>query len=167
MHELRAFNGGAELPRAAWAATAHPFPWGIESALDGNPVTLLGMRRFAGGGQPMWRRGLRRRRDVDSVLLETSPNQPELRLELYGETAAGEWKRLDADPDIFTANVPDLRRAAVEELRRRGIGYRPPVRERRALEGGSRSGLKQRGWRRLDKPAERGCIDCNEILSGS
>ncbi|MGA7235473.1 MAG: glycosyltransferase family 39 protein [Bryobacteraceae bacterium] len=122
IHELRAFNGGAQLPRAAWAVTAHPFPWGIESAVDSNPVT------FWECGDPLSKGSYVEARfafveDADSVLLETSPNQPELRLELDGETASGEWKHLSANPDIFTANVPDLRRAAVEELKRRGIDY--------------------------------------------
>lgn len=121
IHELRAFNG-AELPRAAWAATAHPFPWGIESALDGNPVTLWECGDVLAAGAYVEAR-FAAPQDVDSVLLETSPNQSELRLELFGEMGSGEWKRLDADPDIFAASVPDLRRAAVEELRRRGIGY--------------------------------------------
>jgi Dolichyl-phosphate-mannose-protein mannosyltransferase len=122
IHELRAFNGGAELPRASWAATAHPFPWGIENAMDGNPVTFWECGDVLRKGSYVEAR-FASAQTLDSVLLETSPNQPELRLELYGETAPGEWKRLSADPDISSASVPDLRRAAVEELRRRGIGY--------------------------------------------
>jgi hypothetical protein len=148
IHELRAFNGGAELPRGSWAATAHPFPWEIESVLDGNPVTFWECGDVLSKGSYVQAR-FASPQALDSVLVETSPNQPELRLELYGETESGEWMRLSADPDIFTANVPDLRRAAVEELRRRGIGYlllfesdelSKPVRE-----GGDAAGLKEVG----------------------
>jgi hypothetical protein len=148
IHELRAFNGGGELSRASWAVTAHPFPWGVENVLDGNPVTFWECGDVLTKGSYVEAR-FSSPQTLDSVLLETSPNQPELRLELDGETAPGEWKRLSADPDIFTANVPDLRRAAVEELRRRGIGYlllfdtdelSKPVRE-----GGEAAGLEEVG----------------------
>jgi hypothetical protein len=122
IHELRAFNGGAELPRAAWAATAHPYPWGIENALDGNLATFWECGDVLSAGSYVEAK-FASPQTLDSVLLETSPNQPELRMELYGETAPGEWKRVAADPDIFTADVPDLRHTAVQELKRRGIGY--------------------------------------------
>lgn len=148
VHELHAFDGGVELPRASWTATALPFPWGIENALDGNPVTFWECGDVLSKGSYLEAR-FGSPQTLDSVVLETSPNQPELRLELYGETAPGEWKRLTADPDISSATVPDLRRAAVEELRRRGIGYlllfeseelSKPVRE-----GGEAAGLEEVG----------------------
>ena len=148
IHELRAFNGGAELPRVAWAVTARPFPWGIESALDGNLVTFWECGDVLAPGSYVEVR-FAAPQDLDSVLLETSPNQPELRLELYGETASGEWKRLSSDPDIFTANVPDLRGAAVKELRRRGIGYlllfESDELSKAVREGGEAAGMEEVG----------------------
>jgi hypothetical protein len=148
IHELRAFSGSKELPRASWAATAHPFPWGIENALDGNLVTFWECGDTLSKGSYVEAQ-FAAPQTLDSVLLETSPNQPALRLDLYGETAPGEWRQLSADPDIFTANVPDLRRSAVLELRRRGIGYlllfesdelSKPVRE-----GGEAAGMEEVG----------------------
>jgi hypothetical protein len=111
-----------ELPRASWIASANPFPWGIQNSFDGNPVTFWesGDALSAGSdvevafASPLM---------ADSVLLETSPNQPDLRLVLYGRAASGAWHRLDGDPDIFSGSVPDLRQASVAELKRRGIGY--------------------------------------------
>ena len=122
IHELRAFDGASEIPRANWRATANPSPWGISAALDGNPVTswISGDPLRAGAyveaqfTAPV---------ELDAVLLETSPNQPELRLQLYGEASPGVWKRLGSEPDIFRASAPDLRGAAIEELKRQGIGY--------------------------------------------
>jgi hypothetical protein len=122
IHELRAYDGGAELPRKLWMATAHPFPWAIENALDGNPVTFWECGDALSAGSYVEVR-FASEQTLDSVLLETSPNQPDLRLELYGEMSQGQWKRLSADPNVFSATIPDLRRAAVEELKRRGIGY--------------------------------------------
>jgi hypothetical protein len=122
IHELRAFDGSKELSRNGWMASAHPFPWGIERAFDGNVVT------FWNCGDPL-RAGssveaeFPQSQTLDSVLLESSPNQPELRLELYGETAPGVWKRITGAPDIFNGAAQELRRAAVLALKRRGIGY--------------------------------------------
>lgn len=63
-------------------------------------------------------------READSVLIETSPNQWGLRLELHGRSETGGWQILAPSPEIDTAPTPpDLRRAAAEELKRRGIDY--------------------------------------------
>ncbi len=35
----------------------------------------------------------------------------------------GDWKTLAAEPEMSNADAPELRRAAVLELKRRGIGY--------------------------------------------
>ncbi len=122
IHELRAFDGATEISRGGWRATAKPFPWGMNYAVDGNPVTF-----WASGDalQPGAYVDVEfaAPQSLDAVLIETSPNQPELELELYGETAAGQWKRLASHPQIFNASSPDLRRAAVEALKRRGVGY--------------------------------------------
>jgi hypothetical protein len=122
IHELRAFDGAAEIARSQWTAMARPFPWGIERVLDGNPVTFWECGDALAAGSYVEAR-FRSAITIDSVVVETSPNQPELRLEVLGETGAGKWKVLNSDPDIFAASVPDLRRAAVDELKRRGIGY--------------------------------------------
>jgi len=143
IHELRAFNGSAEVARAGWQATAKPYPWGMNYAVDGNPVTFWesGDPLSAGASVEV---SFAAPQALDSILIETSPNQPELELELYGEAASGEWKLLSAHPQIFNANSRDLRRAAVEELKRRGVGYvllfendlvAPAVRERGVAAG--------------------------------
>jgi hypothetical protein len=122
IHELRAFDGAAPIPRNRWQATANPCPWGIESAFDNNLVTF-------------WKCGDRLRPGMyvevdfngvpaaDSVLIETAPNQPGMRLRLMGQDPAGQWKARAGEPDILYADAPELRRAAVQELKRRGIGY--------------------------------------------
>ncbi len=122
IHEWKAFDGAAELPRSAWRMTAEPFPWGIERSIDGNLATFWqcgenlrpGMYVEADFGTTT---------NVDSVLIQTSPNQPDLRMQLEGQEASGNWKLLAREPDVSEAHVPDLRRAAIEELKRRGIGY--------------------------------------------
>jgi hypothetical protein len=122
INELRAFHGSAELPRDRWIATAGPFPWGIARALDGNPVTLWECGDALRAGSYVEAR-FASPETLDSVLMESAPNQRDLKLELLGQWPGGDWKQLAAEPDVFTGNAPDLRRAAIEELKRQGIGY--------------------------------------------
>jgi hypothetical protein len=122
IHELRVFDGSTPLPRNGWQVTADPFPWNIESAFDNNPVT------YWESGDNL-RPGMHVEADfngvprADSVVVETSPNQPELHLRLLGQDPSGQWKTLAEEPDMSNTIARDLRRAAVQELKKRGIGY--------------------------------------------
>jgi len=122
IHELRAYDGALPIPRNGWQVTANPSPWGIESAFDNNPVTFweCGDSLHPGMYVEVDFNGVQR---ADSVLIETSPNQPDLHLRLMGQAPAGQWKTLAAEPQMSNANAPELRRAAAQELKRRGIGY--------------------------------------------
>jgi len=122
--ELRIFDGARELPRdPAWRWTAHPYPWGIERAWDNRPITfwMCGdtlrpgefVRIDFGGAQA-----------ADSVSIETAPNQWGLRLELEGQDETGGWRLLSPAPETGSVPAPPaLRRAAAEEVKRRGIDY--------------------------------------------
>ena len=122
--ELRVFLGGHELPReASWRLTAQPYPWSIQDAFDNSPVTF-------------WRSGeaihpgmfvevdFGALREADEVMLEGPGGQYGVRLELEGEAGAGNWLRLSGAP-VASEGAPylGLRRAAEEELKRRGIDY--------------------------------------------
>jgi hypothetical protein len=124
INELRIFDGGRELPReAGWRLAAQPNPWGIQEAFDNSPVTF-------------WRTGeaihpgmfaqveFGAVRAADRVVLEGPADQYGVRLELDGETADGAWQRLAEQP-VRSEGAPYLgyRLAAMEELKRRGIGY--------------------------------------------
>jgi hypothetical protein len=127
IHELRVGQADPEgtppANRPHWRLNAHPYPWGIGDAFDGNPIT------FWKCGEPL-RPGQFVEVDfngveqADSVSIETSPNQWGIRLKLEGRDANGQWKLLAAAPQASDAPVPPgLRRAAAEELKRRGIDY--------------------------------------------
>ena len=122
LHELRVFDGASPVPRNGWQVTANPFPWGIESAFDNKLVTFWesGDNLQAGMYVEADFSGLRQ---VDSVLLETSPNQPDLHLRLMGQDPAGQWKAMAAAPEMSNTDAPDLRRAAAQELKQRGVDY--------------------------------------------
>ena len=124
VHELRIFDGNVELARAPrWRLTARPYPRGIQSAFDNSLATfwMCGSTLEPGQliqvdfGQP---------ETADSLVIETAPNQPGLRLKLEGETTASQWNLLSPEPQTGDAPRPlGLRRAVAEELKRRGIDY--------------------------------------------
>jgi hypothetical protein len=122
IHELRAYDGASPISRNGWQVTADTSPWGIESAFDNNLVTFWEYGDLPRKGMYVEAdfKGIQR---ADSVLIETSPNQPDLHLSLMGQDPAGRWKTLAAEPQMSSADAPELRRAAVLELKRRGVGY--------------------------------------------
>jgi Dolichyl-phosphate-mannose-protein mannosyltransferase len=114
---------GAPPANPRWRFNAQPYPWTIANAFDGNPIT------FWKCGEPL-RPGQFVEVDFNavepagSVEIETAPNQWGIRLKLEGQNASGQWKLLAAQPQASDGPVPpDLRRAAAEELKRRGIDY--------------------------------------------
>ncbi len=124
INELRILLDGHELAREpSWRLTAQPYPWSIQDAFDNSPVTF-------------WRSGeaihpgmfvevdFGAVREADQVVLEGPSDQYGVRLELEGERADGVWQRLAGLP-VASDGAPYLgfRRAAAEELKRRGIDY--------------------------------------------
>jgi hypothetical protein len=124
IHELRVFDGPHEVPRKPrWRLTADPFPWTVQDAFDNSPATL-------------WRSGeaihpgmfvevnFGAAEQADTVLIETSPDQNQIRLRLEGMDAAGQWQTIAGGPAISDSAQPlGLRRAAARELESRGVGY--------------------------------------------
>jgi hypothetical protein len=124
VHELRIFDGARELPRdPRWRLNAQPYPWGIGDAFDGKPITFWKCGEALRPGQFV-EVDFREAEAADSVLIEAAPNQWGIRLKLEGRDADGQWKLLAPDARVGDAPVPPgLRRAAAEELKRRGIDY--------------------------------------------
>ena len=95
IHEIRAWSGDRELPRSSWRATAQPFPWGIEAALDGRLTSFwmcgnsLTPGQFAQFDFPALER-------VDHVVIETALDQPNARIALEARNQNGDWERLPA-----------------------------------------------------------------------
>jgi hypothetical protein len=124
IHELLVFDGAGELPREPrWRLNARPYPWGIGDAFDGQLITFWECGERLRPGQFV-EVDFNEVEPADSVLIETAPNQWGIRLKLEGQCASGQWKLLAAEPQASDAPVPPgLRRAAAEELKRRGIDY--------------------------------------------
>jgi len=124
VRELRVFRGEEELPRRPhWRLRAHPNPWDVEMAFDNTLVTrwrswqplFAGMYLEVDFGAP---------EVVDAVRLEGTPDQGPVRLRVEGETAPGVWKTLAKTGTVSERRRPDrLRRAAIEEVKARGVDY--------------------------------------------
>jgi hypothetical protein len=122
IHEVRAFDGARELPRAEWHATAHPYPWGIEAALDDRLTSFWMCGQTLTPGQFV-EFDFPRPERLDSVVIETSPDQPGVGTVLQTRNVQV-WTPVPGAPrEQETAPPPDLRRAAAAELKRRGIDY--------------------------------------------
>lgn len=124
MHELRVFDGARELPRdPRWRFNAQPYPWGIGDAFDGKVATFWKCGETLHPGQFV-EADFDGVEQADSVSIEAAPNQWGIRLKLEGRDANGQWKLLAPEPRVSDAPAPPgLRRAAAEELKRRGIDY--------------------------------------------
>jgi hypothetical protein len=124
IHELRLFDGARELPRnPAWRLTANPYPWGIQDAFDNSLITLWRSGRQLQLGDTA-EVDFHHDERLDTLLIETSSDQPEQGLCVEGEDARRQWTQVADTPLTYTAPVPlGLRRAAAEELKRRGIDY--------------------------------------------
>jgi hypothetical protein len=122
--ELRMFHDGRERPRASdWRLRAHPNPWYVQMAFDNSLVTRWSSQQGLFPGmflQADFGGGLM----VDAVEITCSRDQRHVRLRLEGQDAEGQWKTLAASPgESELEPLFGLRRAAIEELKARGIGY--------------------------------------------
>ncbi len=124
VNELRVWQGERELERRpAWRLRAHPNPWDVEMAFDNTLVTrwrswqarLAGMYLEVNLGAP---------EVADAVSLECTPDQGPARLKVEAEVAPGVWKTLSEGGTQRERRRPDrLRRAAIEEVKARGVDY--------------------------------------------
>ncbi len=121
--EIEIFGPQGRLPRTSgWRIRAHPCPCDAELALDGNPTTQWK------AWEPM-KSGMFVEVDLGSdeaitaVQLDVTPDQGYMQWQLEGETPPGRWTVLNAAPQSAALEKMDLRKAAIQELKRNGIGY--------------------------------------------
>ena len=120
-------NSGHILWRIHEARVAgHNRPVGIRggqsSAHDGNPITFWRASEFLVPGQS-FEMDFGQPQLVDSVSIDSSPDQQDVKLKIEGRDALGEWRMLSDTPETREEPGPDLRRTAIEQLKLRGIGY--------------------------------------------
>jgi hypothetical protein len=124
IHELRVYDGSSQVPRGPeWRLRAHPYSWGIDQAFDNSLVTFWICGEAIAPGQ--WVEvDFGHPTDADSLVIQTAPDQPGIRLRLEGSDPSGAWKLLAAAPQVSLTERPiGLRRAAAAALKQRGIDY--------------------------------------------
>ncbi len=122
--EMRIFGAGRQTKREhAWRFFANANPWDVEYAFDDQPVTRW-RSRIAMFRDMRLGVDFGRTEDVDTVEVDCAHDQWGIRLKLEGQDASGQWKLLSGSPAISDRPVAeDLRRPAIEQLKKRGITH--------------------------------------------
>lgn len=124
VHEFRIYRAGVEVPRSPeWRLRAFPNPWGVSYAFDHSEVTRWRSWETAAQGmyvEANFPNAIR----ADEVRIETSTDDPDVKLRLEEMDEAGTWKTIVPAPVAFTLTPEvSLRRAAADELQLHGVRY--------------------------------------------
>jgi hypothetical protein len=104
-------------------ASAKPNPWEVPLAFDAKPVTRWRTWLPLEPGQFI-ELDFAQPRPLQSIALQLTRDQPDMRLELEGADASGQWRKLPASSQEETlAPIANLRRQAAAELKARGVDY--------------------------------------------
>jgi len=122
--ELRLYAEGKELSRRPrWRLRARPNPWDVQLAFDNSFATRWRSWQTLYAGMFV-EVEFRRSERVDQVAVECSRDQNGIKLRVEGRPPAGEWRLLSERAEESELPPPiGLRRAAIEELKRRGVNY--------------------------------------------
>ena len=121
--EIEIFGPQGRLPhRPEWRIDAHPFPWDAEMAFDGNPATQWKAWENMTPGMFV-EVDLSAEEVISAVQLDITPDQGNRCWQIEGETSPGRWAILNAAPQFASLPKMDLRRVAIQELKRNGVGY--------------------------------------------
>ncbi len=122
--ELRIMDGANELARSpAWRLRAHPNPWDVQLAFDNSPVTRWRSWQLAEPGMFI-QVDFGQTQKLDAVVVESSEEGNQTKIKLEGMDEQGQWAAISEQP-VETPHPThvNLRRAASEELKARGIHY--------------------------------------------
>ena len=106
----------------AWTGAAQPYPWTEGFAHDANPLTFWRSSEWLAPGQ-FFEMNFRHPESLDTVAIRTSLDQRDVPLKLEARTVSAAWRLLSDAPEAHEEPGPDLRHAAIEQLKIRGIRY--------------------------------------------
>jgi hypothetical protein len=122
--EVRFFHQGREVRRtSAWRLSASPNPWDVQMAFDNRLVTRWrswqayqpGMFMAVDFGQAL---------PLDSVQVQSSPDQEGTRIRIDGMDASGHWQTLASSPvETILPAIGFLGESAMSAIRARNIQY--------------------------------------------
>ena len=122
--EVRLFAGAQELRRRdTWQLMAKPNPWEVEQAFDNLAITRW--QSWQGTAPEMFLEiDFADAEEIDGVVVECSDDQDAGRLAVEGSPDGNTWQRLAAEArETRIEPPPGLRRAAGEEVSKRGLRY--------------------------------------------
>jgi len=125
VNELRVFLGDTELPREPqWRLTAHPNPWEVQMAFDGNPLTRWRSWQPLFSGMYI-EVDFGHLENVDRVVIDATPDQPNVRLSVIGQVRSNlPWEPLGAElSEAQNPPLANVRRLATSEIKWQGIEY--------------------------------------------
>ena len=122
--ELRVFRGNTELARAPeWRLHAQPNPWEIQLAFDNTLITRWRTWLPIVGGEFV-QVDFGHTETIDTVRIECARDYLKVNMKLEGMDANGMWRTLAGQTlDTMAPPLPQLRRMAADELKRRGVDY--------------------------------------------
>ncbi len=122
--ELHVFAGGKELPRhPRWRLRARPNPFEIQLAFDNNPMTRWRSWQPIEGGEFV-EVDFGRAEQIDTIVLEATPDQRKVQLEVDGLPESGEWRPIAGEPEVTKVPAPvAMRQMISRELRWQGVEY--------------------------------------------
>jgi hypothetical protein len=122
--ELRILDGANELPRLpGWRLSAHPNPWDVQMAFDNSPVTRWRSWQVAEPGMFI-QVDFGQIQKLDAVVAESSDEGYQTKTKLEGMDSSGQWAViLDQPVETSRPTRVNLRRAAADEFKARGIHY--------------------------------------------
>lgn len=125
VYEMRLGRAGRELPRRpSWRLRARPNIWDVPLAFDNSPYTRWYPAARLRPGMFIEVDFGTQAEEIDYVDLESSTDHWGAQLRLEGRTAARGWELLSGGAaDHGVAPPLDMRRAAIEELKRHGITH--------------------------------------------
>jgi len=124
VHEVRFAHAKQELPRRGeWRLRAFPNPWDVQMAFDNSEATRW--RSYENARPGMYIDvDFGREEIVDQVRLETSQDDPDVRLRLEAMDEHGNWTTLADHAKVEPMKYDgSLRLAATHELHLRGVDY--------------------------------------------
>jgi hypothetical protein len=123
IHEIRLFRGAKRIrPGSGWLVDAEPNVWEAEFGLDGNLVSRWSSREAAAPGM-FFEVEFPRPVVLSAAMAIMASPAEKARIGFLGMDEDGKWRMLPANPETSPSPALNLRREAIQFVKRRGIRF--------------------------------------------